>query len=354
MAQTVDPALLQHVGSIEDRFDIKAVEDALANLWGYEDDTATSPDTIRACSVNIILPVAHDGYDAWQNRIADLARQVPSRILLLEETPAGSKPAIDAHVTATCHRRKGGTLVCSEMVHIRTAPQACLLLPSICRALAVSGLPLLHLSLEGTGMDPQAVHALFELADLTVIDSEQLAESLWSDDQVYYGGDLVWPRLTPWRSAVGHFIATCEEFDTSAIRHVEVTGSHAAAPLFAGWLGCLLRWQTIPGASAGSRVRAADGKELEISFDYEGTPCCGISGLTLTGDDSARNRLAVDMDDEYIVIDARLGRTRVETRVPIRPLSFAEEVASIVHSHGADALYGHARRLALTMLPSVS
>lgn len=354
MAQTVDPAPFQRVGSIEDRFDIKAVEDALANLWSYEDDAAGSPDTIRACSVNIIIPVAPNGYDAWQNRIADLARQVPSRILLLEETPAGSKPAIDAHVTATCHRRKGGTLVCSEMVHIKAAPQACLLLPSLCRALAVSGLPLFHLSLEATGMDSQAVHALFELADLTVIDSEQLAESLWSDDPVYRDGDLVWPRLTPWRSAVGHFIATCEEFDTSAIRHVEVTGSHAAAPLFAGWLGCLLRWQTVPGASAGSRVTAADGEPLKITFDYKGTPCCGISGLALTGDDSTRHHLAVDMNDEYIAIDARLGRTRVETRVPIHPLSFAEEVSSIVHSHGADAVYDHARRLALTMLPSVS
>jgi len=354
VAQIVNSPRFHPVSAIDDRFEIRAVENALADLWRQEDRATGTPDTVRASSVNFIIPIAPDGYDHWQNRLADLARLLPSRILLLEEAPAGSKPTIDAHVTATCHRRKGGTLVCSEMVHIKAVPQACLLLPSICRALAISDLPLFHLSLDHTGMDSQAVHALFELADLTVVDSELLAGPLWSDDPVYCDRDLVWPRLTPWRAAVGHFVSTCEELDPAVITHVDVAGTTAAAPLLAGWLGCLLRWQTSLETSTGSPVTTVRGVPLQLSFDDQGTARCGVAALTLSGDDSANSRLAVRVDADYFAIDARVGGTRFETRIPIHSLDFAEEVAAIVHSRGSDAVYGQSRRLALTMRPAVS
>ena len=338
MAQTV----AQTGTPVGDVFDLAAVETALASLWSHE-DKATANDTVRACAVNFVIPIVPGSLDAWQGRLAEIARLVPSRILVLERAPEDWHPPIDARVTATCHRRKHGLLVCSEMVHIKSVPHACRRLPSICRALSVSDLPLLLLALDDSQLEPESLRALFDMADLAVMDS---AERKDQSEAVYCDGDLMWQRLRPWRGAVGHFLASCQEFEARDVTHIRVQGQVASVPMLAGWIGYLLHGEVTRG-DAGTEIRTAAGTKLTVDCVQGDGEMCGIDRVDIVLEN--KDKIEFVVADEQLTVKASLCGQDIHSQHPLHALTFAEEVAGIVHTQGADDVYAQARRLALAI-----
>jgi glucose-6-phosphate dehydrogenase assembly protein OpcA len=327
---------------VGDVFNLAAVEAALGSLWSHENQAGAN-DTIRACAVNFVIPIAPGSLDAWQVRLAEIARLVPSRILVLERAPEDWRPPIDAVVTATCHRRKGGLLVCSEMVHIKSVPQACRRLPSICRALSVSDLPLLLLALDDSKLEAESVRALFDMADLAVTDSSVRSDQT---EAVYCDGDLMWQRLRPWRSAVGHFLGSCMEFRTPLVTHIRVQGQPASAPMLGGWIGYLLHGE-VRRDDSGTGIRIAGGGTVKVECVEGSGQMCGIDGVDIImSHDDHVSFMAIG---DQMTVTAHLCDHDIRSDQALHPLTFAEEVAGIVHGQGADSVYAQARRLALAI-----
>ena len=328
-----------------DHFDLRAIQDELSNIWNTGQQEGDSRDRVRACAVNFVIPIEPDTFTGWQDSLVELARLVPSRILLVERALAGSRPAIDACVRATCHKRKDGALVCSEIVHIRCVPEALPRVPSICRALAISDLPLLLVSLVDAKLGGPAARALFEMSDLVVLDSSAREDFT---DEVFCDGDLLWPRLSAWRTAIANFLAGCEGFRPDHVERLEIVGRRAAPQLLAGWLAFLLNGRITRPSDEPPRIELPGGRSLAIAITGGEGNVCGI--------DSVKLQLVEGMSVTFgsaewgtLSIDALLGAQPIQSHYPVRRYTFAEEVAHIVHSHGADEVYEHSRRLALAI-----
>ena len=324
-----------------EHFDLAAVEHALALLWQREDGEDRGHNAVRACSLNLAIPIIRGSYDNWQQATAELSGVMPSRILVLEVRERAGAPSVDAEVSATCHRRKGGLLVCSEVIRLLARPDSTHLLPSICRSLAVSDLPLCLLALEDAGLGPKTDQALIDLSQIVVTDSCSSRQPEIAAAAPGKATDLAWPRLSPWRAVMGNFLWTCSAFDAGTLSRVEVAGDPTAARLYAGWLAQLLGWRVNATPSGPVMfLRDAD-HPLDLHILSGADNVCGLTRVTLrlAGDDyveimpTAKTRFDVS---------ACFGGHSIEAGTACHTLSFAEEVASIVHSHGMDRLYDQA------------
>lgn len=330
-----------------DRFDIQAVENALADLWLTHDPSGTNKDTVRACAVNFVIPIRAGSYTQWQGQLAELSSLVPSRILIIEEAPEGSVPAIHAHVNASCHRRGDGTLTCSEIVHVAAVSDACKRLPSICRALAVSDLPVVYLALDRGTLDPVALQSLLEPADLIIVDSGRREQSDHAPDLVFCDGDLAWPRLVPWRYALGNFLRSHIDFPIDQVRAVRVSGASSAGPLMAGWICHLLKWRTQGKRQEDSGITTATGQHVDFTLETTDSGIGGIAEVELEFGTGDNDRVVfTSAGDQDCKIVAQVGNRRIENHRRIKRLSLAEEVAHIIHSSGADQNYVKVMRFA--------
>jgi glucose-6-phosphate dehydrogenase assembly protein OpcA len=335
----------------ESRFDIRAVEDSLALLW--QDDTAAGPKpgTVRACSANLIMLIAPESYGRWQLEIAAISRRVPSRILLLEKAPPGSQPDIDAHVSATCHRKKGGDLVCSEVIHIHAVPGTVQRLASICRALTVSDLDVFLLLLEHLEVRPGTVQLLCDLSDLVIVDSARVGLGLLPREHVCKVADLVWPRITPWRSALGHFLTTCELIHTDRLDRVEMVGDPAVARIYAGWLAHLLGWR-VETESDGPAAVTAGGEPVEFAIRSADGIVTGLKEVSLSSGLESGPRVRVSSEDSSgLLIEAEVEGASIRSRTSVPAPDLADEVTRLVHTHGTDPVYRRAHALAQRMFP---
>jgi len=333
-----------------EHFDLAAVEHALARLWHADDSETRRHDAVRACSLNLAIPIAPGSYDNWQESISELSGLIPSRILVIERREDSAKPSVDAEVYAACHRRKGGLLVCSEVVRLGARADSTHLIPSICRALAVSDLPFCLLALEEADLGRPTDAALIALADIVVTDScssRQAAVALAAAGKVT---DLAWPRLSPWRTVLGNFLSTCTEFDSGALTSVELEGDSAAIRLFAGWLAQLLGWRAkVTPEGPVISLREADRSPVIKLLAGKGR-LCGLNRVTLrlAGKDFVQIEPTAQTRFD---VTAHFGDDMVRASAAVRTLSFAEEVAGIVHSHGMDRLYDQAAAWAGRYLP---
>jgi glucose-6-phosphate dehydrogenase assembly protein OpcA len=325
-----------------DDFDLAEVERALARLWAGDEGPAAHHDAVRACSLNLAIPVAPGTYDRWQQAVAELSRLLPSRILVLDLDREASGPAIDAQVTATCHRRKGGLVVCSEVVRLSAHADAVGRLPSICRALAVSDLPFCLLALDDDRFDAATNDELLALAEIIITDSCSSQRARVEAAALEKTTDLAWPRLAPWRAALGNFLWTCLRFDAGSLRQVGVVGDRQASRLFVGWLAQLLGWHVADTARGRVPYVRDAADPLDIRLLPASESICGLSAVTLRLANDDFVKITPGQESEF-ALTAEFGGERQESRMACRRLSFAEEVASIVHSHGMDRLYAQAR-----------
>lgn len=337
MAPTLDG---MRSASETDRFDIRAVENALADLWLTKDPSGLNKDTMRACSVNFIIPIKSGSYTEWQDQVAELSRLVPSRILIIERAPDGSKPAINAQVNASCYRSNDGSLRCSEIVHVAATADACKRLPSICRALAVSDLPVVCLALDRGTLDPVALQSLVEPSDLVIVDSGRRGQDDITDALLSCDGDLAWPRLVPWRTALGNFLRSHIAFPVDQVHAVRVTGSTSARTLMAGWICYLFGWQISGKPQEGSGILTATGERVEFEFQSSDEGNGGISEVVLDLATGKRDCVVfTSAGHQGCTIVAQVENQRIETHRSIKPLSLAEEVVHIIHGDGADQTY---------------
>jgi hypothetical protein len=336
--------------TVTESFDLRAIRTELAQIWdsGHEDDLPR--EKVRACAVNFVIPIEPDTFAGWQESLHELARLVPSRILLVERAPDGFVPPLQAAVHAACHRRKDGPTVCSEVVHIKSTAEQMPRVPSICRELAVSDLPVLLVSLVDAGLGGPAARALLDMADIVVLDSSA-REDLSPD--IYCDGDLTWPRLAAWRSAMANFLAAFDGFHVDQVERIEVIGRHSAPHLLAGWLALLLNGRLARVGEPPPRLRFSGGRAIDIAILPGPGRVAGMDAvkLRLGGLGSIEFHAA---DELRLRVEARVGDRVTCYESPARRLTFAEEVAHIVHSHGADEVYAKSRRLALGITPTGS
>jgi glucose-6-phosphate dehydrogenase assembly protein OpcA len=223
------------------------------------------------------------------------------------------------------------------------------LIPSICRSLAVSDLPLCLLAVEDAGLGEKTDQALVDLAQIVATDSCSSRQPGFAAAAFGKATDLAWPRLSPWRAVLGNFLWTCSKFDAGALSKVEVRGDRAAARLFVGWLAQLLGWQVLSTASVPVAFVQDSDHQIDLQLLPGSDNVCGLKRVTLglAGDD--RVEIAPEAKT-WFKVSASLGGHAIETGAACRSLSFAEEVAAIVHSHGMDRLYDRAASWAATLL----
>jgi glucose-6-phosphate dehydrogenase assembly protein OpcA len=183
------------------------------------------------------------------------------------------------------------------------------------------------------------------MADLVVLDSSSRDEF---GAEVFCDGDLTWPRLLGWRSAVARFLAGCDEFDPAHVEQIEIAGRPAASQLLAGWLAYLLHGRMVRSSGEMQRIEFPPGRTVDFGITSGPGSLCGLDSVTLRLAGGGAVSLRAE-DTNRLWIEARFSGQRIETHSSVRRLSFAEEVALIVHSHGADEVYGPSRRLALAI-----
>ena len=119
-----------------------AIERELTRLWVHPDHGTPAGETItRVVMSNLVIYCPdRDQATTLPGEIAEIVRVHPARVLLLLTEEAGEE-ALDAHVSALCHKLGGKTQVCSEHVTIKATGTAWRRLPSTVRSLLIGDLP---------------------------------------------------------------------------------------------------------------------------------------------------------------------------------------------------------------------
>jgi len=345
---TDQPTVVRPPDQKHDGFRIEHLEDAMKSIWH---DDVLKPrgdhDILRACSATFILPLGADGYSRWQKHIAEIAARIPSRIIVLEVNTDNASAPLDADTFAICHRRSDHSLICSEVAQIRAGIETASRLSSICRALSISDLPVFLLAFEDSGLNAEILVTLAHDSDAVVSDSARplTIPCVASDDTAAY--DLAWPRLTPWRSALGHTLSTCRRLKPARFAVVEIQGTKAATSLFAGWLSLLLKWEIRPNADGLEATVPGASGSVRVNLVSDSGKYSGLTHLRISSPEGATRELTIDIEaDQRFHVKMSGDHPDVIAHIPYRPVSFAEELAAVFHSHGIDTIYHESRRLA--------
>lgn len=258
----------------EESLDVPRLRREMVDLWRMEGESHREAGAVnRACLSTLAVPsVPGDGVEEFLQELVPL---FPSRVLLVRTDPGLPEGSARAWVTGWCSRKtEGGSLVCSEVVHMHAGPKAEPRLASAVRSLSVGGLPVLVLAPTVSPLEVGWIGLLGDDVDLVVGDSSALAPpdgvALWrrcvSPDPPRYE-DLLWNSLGDWRRALAQWFDRPEETDTAhEIREAEIEvadteGGVQKAWLLAGWLGSRLGWKL--RGSDGARI-LLDGPRGEV------------------------------------------------------------------------------------------
>lgn len=252
--------------------DVSRLRSDMLALWREEGAAAPGGKAVtRACLSTLVVPEApgEDGDDL----LDQLLSLRPSRALIIRSDPGRSPGSVDAWVGGSCFRREdGGSLVCSEVVHMTAGPESGRRLASAVRSLRVGGVPLFVVS---PWTSPAAVDwlgPLEDVVDAVLGDSGSLddaeARALWrrcAKEAEPRWGDCLWERLEDWRRAVAAwFDRSGDGPDPAAVNAVDIetgtgeTGRHKAL-LLAGWLASRLGW-TPDAADDAAHMRFSGGQ----------------------------------------------------------------------------------------------
>jgi glucose-6-phosphate dehydrogenase assembly protein OpcA len=194
------------------------------------------------------------------------------------------------------------------------------------------------------------VKLLCDLSDLVLVDSARVGCDILPREHGCNIADLVWPRLTPWRSALGHFLTTCELIHPDRLDRVEIVGDPAGAHIFAGWLAHLLRWRVGREADRPTLATAGgDRVELEVRNSDGGVR--GLQEFSLRSGAGPQVRISA-AGSSGLLIQAEVEGAAIRSRTSVPEPDLADEVARLVHTHGTDPVYRRARALAQRMFPA--
>lgn len=225
----------------------------------------------RAAMSNLVVPVDSSSHARVAPVLVEVTRRHPSRLFLVEVEGTGNSPELRAQVTALCHLRNGGGLICSEQIILRGESPAGGLVPSAVRALLVGDLPTVVLDIR-SGPPTPWLDELASIADLVLVDSmlaigDETRQAWWERIEHDSAGrirDIAWSRITPWRELLA------EAFDqnqlTPALAHIQEAviehGGGNRAPtwawLLAGWLSSRLGLKFVGRDAAGLVLQRGD------------------------------------------------------------------------------------------------
>jgi glucose-6-phosphate dehydrogenase assembly protein OpcA len=237
--------------------DVSRLRSDMIALWREEGAASTGGKAVtRACLSTLVVPDGSGEDEDGDGLLSDLLSLRPSRAILIHSDPGRPPGSVDAWVGGACFRRAdGGSLVCSEVVHMTAGPDTGARLASAVRSLRVGGVPLFVVA---PWTSPTAIDWLGRLdavVDAVLGDSGPLpaaeARALWrrcADGGEPRWGDFLWEDLEDWRRAVASwFDRPGQGPKLAALNAVTIEtaegreGLHKGL-LLAGWFASRLGW----------------------------------------------------------------------------------------------------------------
>lgn len=361
--------------------DVTTIERQLSHLWVQLGHKLSDQLPVRTSIFNLVVFTAsEDSARDICDRLDQLPRRQPSRVIILASDRSPHEPSVDGAVSVVCQTPAGRRWTrCYERLIVTARGRAAahpgsvvipLLIPEIPTYLWWPGQPLF-----GHGM----FHRLLSVAEQLVVDSAQFqspGDGLADLARVCSGAqgvhDFHWARLTPWREIIAQFFDGPEWLPYAhGIQSLEMkfgSGGNAAsatagALLLVGWLASHLGWKA---ETPLDRVPARDvtmgvfQKErlipISLAFKDLGAKAAGrLMGLEMVSQPPslpvaqfAVNR-SEDMERARVTVEIHEG-AKINRVVPLDLKGDVELLADELELAGHDKLYalvvGMASRMA--------
>lgn len=304
-----------------------AIDAGLRDLWC--DVARSGSDVARALMSNLIVYGHTASPASVGDEIAEVARQHPSRIIVVHEHPGASTPEPSTEVRITAFGDTHTRIGVEEIVV--TVGSGMASLASLLRRLVLGELPT---TIWWAGPDPprrQAIQDLIPLARQFVYDSfdwahpvepcGDLASFIAHGDSGIGLGDLAWRRLEPFKraliQAVDPAVVSTAIGDIGAVRIHSSAGNLSAGWLLAGWLATRLHWNV-------SRIPVADPAHATLSFHGAGRDV-RVSIDADTGPDELTIEIDADADpgSPALTVSRTSDEIAVRYGLPVPPFRLA-------------------------------
>jgi glucose-6-phosphate dehydrogenase assembly protein OpcA len=266
-----------------------AIDEALRRMLHerHAENHALAPARV----LNLVVIVDREWKGEISNRLAQVGRYHASRTILcaVEE----GRETLDAWAAIAYDEVGTGATVMHEQVEVDIGSTHLAGIETVVDPIIVSELPTVLWSPHGY---EEAVDALLDLADVVLIDTDDVLEPVAGLARATellkesYVVDLAWLRTTPWRERLAASFdpparrAALAHLDAITIRHRP--SSRASALLLAGWMSARLHWQ--PGSFhahgrqglAGSARRGEDDVQIALEATDQEVP--GLAGVTVS------------------------------------------------------------------------
>ncbi|HET9940894.1 MAG TPA: glucose-6-phosphate dehydrogenase assembly protein OpcA [Candidatus Eisenbacteria bacterium] len=363
-------------GAASRPFDLGELEKDLRAMWRSTSGTTGSPGSeerrrgtvYRAAMSNLVVPLDPERHARMAPILVEITRRHPSRLLLVEIGPGGSRE-LHAEVAALCHLRPAGGYICSEQIILRGDAGAGPLVPSAVGALLVGNLPTVLLDLHGGEPRPW-IQDLADRADLVLYDTSESpslddAGSVWraiDADTDNCVRDLAWSRLTPWREILAegfdstHLAPACRNLREVTLEHgtPETDGVPSCLLLLGGWLASRLGWRVRSTEPDGATFDAPQGSvRLRFARDPEGT-AGSLHRVQLRSGAPHSLDLRVTHRPAHREATVEVSAPkRQEVEIPFRYRDLAECLMTEIHRHEPNPQLTSAVKCALLLLPTV-
>ncbi len=320
------------------RVELSEIDDELRQLWGSDD--AESGASVRACMSNLIVFCVSEGeVKRVEEELPDIAREHPSRVLLLLAEADAPDSRILGDVSVYCFLGGARGKICSERITLHARGSSVQGLPAAVRPLLIGDLPT---ALWWTPIDrsPAEYGQIFEqlagLADHVVYDSRgwldpvrsvvaaaRCAADAESEFAVF---DLAWRGLEPWRRLLAECLdPSVRPGALSSIREVRIEhGPHALpkAWLLIGWLAQGLGWRATggalsPGVQVTWRFQSEHPIDVTIRRRDRGAPDLYVVSVAWSANGTSDRETFERLGPERVgVVDAASGASSRGVAVP--------------------------------------
>jgi hypothetical protein len=364
VAKAVSPSRRARIVPLEEKehrdLDVSRLRDDMLALWREEGAAASTRGPVtRACLSTLVVPAvsAEDG-DTF---LTDLLPLLPSRAILVRSEPERPSGSVESWVGGSCFRRAdGGSLVCSEVVHMTAGPDSEHRVASALRSLRVGGVPMFLVSPWTSPLVIPWRDRVTDVVDAVLGDTAALSEhdarALWRrcvDCKDVRWGDVQWECLEDWRRAVASWFDRPQEkplldsITEVVIEAADTAGGEHKALLLAGWLGSRLGWRAAAGGGRG-RLRfimqsGTSAVPVEIRLVDAGKDPSLVRSVTLSFSGGREPVRWHRVPDGALVVDAG-GRRRF--RLNRAKTTYAVAVLAFLRRHEVDPVATGAMRLA--------
>lgn len=343
-----------------------AIEEALSVAWGLGRSEGSTP-SVRASVVSLVVFVADPrSLDQVFDALDQLARQHPSRtIVLLPDLPDAPEDQSVWYRAECVGNGGGGQLVCSERVVIAARGHAVRHLGPLTDQLILADLPA---ALWWVGDFPPQYDALSErlaeMADRLIVDSGDFrvpnisfARVNWIARQRHLAcavSDLNWARLTPLRELVAQFFSApaCRRYESRLDRiHLQYADnrlSEAQSLLLLGWLASRLDWRL----EEAGRFSRGDGKSVTVKLERDAaSEQVGLRQVTLVAGEAASFLVSRQDDDLHALTEVELaGSPPLRRIVRFETVERSALLGSELMFIGRDRIYEDALSVAVALI----